>query len=124
MRETSRGGVPFGVEEENGPIGGNVILLGRERERLERRNELIENRLFLLSSHGLSTSAVGCRMCLSVTVVADVDLRAAAAMNSGSSDASREEGIESVPERGAYITNHISMWTRRQRTLDKRLRSL
>jgi len=123
MRETSRGGVPFGVEEENGPRGGNVILLGRERERLERRNELIENRLFLLSSHEPSTSAVGCRMCLSMTVVADVDIRAAA-MNSGSSDASREEGIESVPERGAYITNHISMWTRRQRTLDKPLRSL
>lgn len=123
MRAASRGGVPFGVEEEKGPIVGNAMLLGRERERLERRNELIENRLFLLSSHGLSASVEGCRIFLSVAVVADIDLRAAA-MNSGSSDASREEGMESVPERGACITNHISMWTRRQRTRDDLFGSL
>jgi hypothetical protein len=36
MRDSSRGGVPLGVELKNDVLPGSTMLLGRERERLER----------------------------------------------------------------------------------------
>jgi hypothetical protein len=84
VRESSRGGVPFGVERKVEVLLGSTILFGLDRDRLERWNDAIEKRLFFLSSLGLSVP------------VADVVLRVGGTMNSGSSDASREEGMESV----------------------------
>jgi hypothetical protein len=95
MREISLDGVPFGVEEKNDVLLGNTILPGRERERLGRWNDVIENRLFFFSSLGLSVSAEKCVTSLSGVVVAT---------SSGSSDASREDGNESVREWRACIT--------------------
>jgi hypothetical protein len=88
MRESSRGGVPLGVEEKN-EVPGSTMLFGRERDRLGRWNDDRENRLFFLPSRGLSVSVENCVTGLSGVVVA---------MNSGSSEASREEGNESVWE--------------------------
>jgi hypothetical protein len=113
MRESSRGGVLFGVEEKNEVLLGSTILPGLDRDRLERWNDAIEKRLFFLSSLGLSVSGEKFGKGLLGTAVADVVLRVGDTMNSGSSDASREEGMESVRERAACITNHISMWTLR-----------
>jgi hypothetical protein len=45
-----------------------------------------------------------CAMGFSGVVVVDVAVRDVGAMNSGSSEASREDGIESVREAGPYIT--------------------
>lgn len=97
MRESSRGGVPFGVVEKKELLLGNTILLGRERERLDRWNDDREKRRFFLSSLGLSVSAE-CVIALSGVVVVDAIVRDVGPMNSGSSEASREDGIESVRE--------------------------
>jgi hypothetical protein len=81
------------------------MLPGRERERLERWNELMEKRRFLRSSFEGSESDGRVK---GIVAVRDV-LRT----NSGSSDTSREEGgMESDREWGACITTTISMWTR------------
>jgi hypothetical protein len=94
--------VPFGVVEKKEVLLGSTILLGRERERLDRWNDDIEKRRFFLSSLRLSVSAE-CVIPLSGVVVNAV-VRDVGAMNSGSSEASREDGIESVRELGACIT--------------------
>jgi hypothetical protein len=96
VRESSRGGVPFGVERKVEVLLGSTILFGLDRDRLERWNDAIEKRLFFLSSLGLSVSGGKFGKGLSSVVVADVVLRVGGTMNSGSSDASREEGMESV----------------------------
>jgi hypothetical protein len=96
MRESSRGGVPFGVEENTEVLLGSTILFGLDRDRLERWNDAIEKRLFFLSSLGLSVPDGKSGKGLLRIAVADVLLRVGGTMNSGSSDASREEGMESV----------------------------
>lgn len=53
-------------------------------------------------------------MGFSGVVVVDAAVREVFVTNSGSSEASREEGIESDREWGACITYHISMWTQGQ----------
>ena len=75
---------------------GRAMLFGRERERLERWNELIEKRRFFLSSFELSVSkrVRG----FSGVVVIEVAVRDVVVMTSGSSEASREEVIESDRE--------------------------
>jgi len=57
-RERVREGVSRGVFEKDVLLFGIAMLLGRERERLARRNEVIEKRLFFLSSLKLSVSFV------------------------------------------------------------------
>jgi hypothetical protein len=95
-RESSRGGVPFGVEEDTEILLGSTILFGLDRDRLERWNDALEKHFFFLSSFRLSVSGGKFGKGLSRGAVDDVVLRVGGTMNSGSSDASREEGMESV----------------------------
>ena len=98
----------MGVLEKKDVLLGSAMLLGRERERLERWNEVMEKRRFFFSSLGLMLSPVLLRMLLSGVVVIEVVLRADVDTNSGSSDASREEGMESDRAWGSYITYNTS----------------
>jgi hypothetical protein len=85
----------LGVLEKKDVLLGSAMLLGRERERLERWNEVIEKRRFFFSSLGLTVSLVLLGMLFSTVVDIEVVLRVAVDTNSGSSEAWREEGMES-----------------------------
>jgi hypothetical protein len=88
----------LGVLEKTDVLLGSARLVGRERDRLDRRNDVNEKRRFFLSSFGLSVSAEKLFVVFSGVAIRDVG------KNSGSSEASREEGIESDRRCGPYIT--------------------
>ena len=119
---SSRGGVLLGVvpKTDDGVVPGKAMLFGRLLERLARRNcEEKEKRRFFVSSLGTSfsfsvaeringLSGVRC----SGVALHRVDALDLLVTSTGSSEASREEGAESVrlcPE--AYIAHHISVRT-------------
>jgi hypothetical protein len=95
--------VPLGVLEKNDVLLGSAMLVGRERDRLDRRNDVNEKRRFFLSSLGLSVSAEKL-----LVVFSGVAIREDVGKNSGSSEASREEGIESDRRCGPY-TSHCDI---------------
>jgi hypothetical protein len=112
--------VLLGVDSktEGAPLG-KAMLFGLLLERLKRRNwDEKEKRRFFLSSIGRSFSSpfvVAERLnlfsdvCFSSVAGIRVEARDLLVVNSGSSEASREEGVESVRRlEGACITHHIS----------------
>jgi hypothetical protein len=100
IRERSRCGVSRETFEKDVVLLGIAMLLGIDRERLERRNDVIEKRLFFRSSLKLSVSLTSS----SGVVFVQVAVREGRETNSGSSEASREEGIESDRGCGPCIT--------------------
>lgn len=74
------------------------MLFGRDRERLERWKEVRENRRFFRPSPRLSVSAGPRVGTFSGVVVDEPALCGVDDKSSGSSDASREDGMESVRE--------------------------
>lgn len=97
-REISRGGVSRDVFRKDAGLLGRAMLLGLERERLERRNDVIEKRRLFLSSLKLSDSWEAPLKSFSGVVLAQVAVREGCVTSSGSSETSREGGMESDRE--------------------------
>lgn len=91
---------------------GRTTLFGLLLERLERwKGEVSEKRRFFVSLAGLSTVVEDRIMDFSGVVIIIVDALDIGVINSGSSDASREEGMESVRELGESCITNITIST-------------